>query len=134
MVAAAISTSMHGKITPSLKCRPEVPGKAVLRAAAMLDINPPHLAQVLGVSASSISRLSHGTYSLKSTKKSWELAVLVVRLHQALESIMACDEVAMRSRMWNTNTDIHGTPAEHIATVQGLVDVVGYVESSRARV
>jgi hypothetical protein len=77
--------------------RPEVLGKAVLRAAAVLDIEPARLAQVLGVSTSSISRLSRGVYSLKETQKSWELAVLMVRLYQGLETIMAGDEIAMRS-------------------------------------
>jgi len=114
--------------------RPEVLGKAVLRAANVLGIEPARLAQVLGVSTSSISRLSRGAYSLKETQKSWELAVLVVRLYQGLETIMAGDEIAIRSWMWNPNTALHATPAEHIATEQGLVDVVGYVESSRARV
>lgn len=83
----------------SLKNRPKVLGKAVLRAADVLGIEPPRLTNVLGVSISSISRLSRGVYSLKSNKKSWELAVLVVRLYQGLESIMAGDEIAMRSWM-----------------------------------
>lgn len=125
---------MHGKTASSLKNRSKVLGKSVLRAAAMLGIEPPRLAQVLGVSASSIARLSRGAYSLKETQKSWELAVLVIRLYQGLETIMAGDEVAMRSWMWNPNTALHGTPVEIIATVQGLVSVVGYVESSRSRV
>jgi hypothetical protein len=134
MVTAAGSRSIHGKATPSPKYRSEVLGKAVLRAAAVLGIEPPHLAKVLGISTSSISRLSRSAYSLKETKKSWELAVLMVRLYQALESIMVGDEIAMHSWMWNHNTALHATPAELIATVQGLVDVVGYVELSRARV
>lgn len=114
--------------------RPEVLGKAVLRAANALGIEPARLAPVLGVSTSSISRLSRGVYSLKETQKSWELAVLVVHLYQGLETIMAGDEIAMRSWMWNPNTALHAPPAEYIAAVQGLVNVVGYVESSRSRV
>ncbi len=125
---------MHGKTASSLKNRSKVLGKSVLRAAAVLGIEPARLAQVLGVSTSSISRLSRGTYSLKEIKKPWELAVLVVRLYQGLGTIMAGDEIAMRSWMWNPNTALHGTPAEIIATVQGLVSVVEYVESSRSRV
>mgnify|MGYP001587530487 CR=1 FL=1 len=112
MVATAGSASMCGKTAPSLKNRSEVPGKAVLRAAAALGIEKTHLAKVLGVSTGSISRLSRGVYSLKSNKKSWELAVLVVRLYQGLEAIMAGDEIAMRSWMWNLNTALHATPAE----------------------
>lgn len=134
MVTAARPRRSTGKATPSLKYRSEVLGKAVLHAAAVLGIEPPHLAKVLSISTSSIARLSRGAYSLKETQKSWELAVLMVRLYQALDTIMAGDKIAMRSWMWNHNTALDGIPAEHIATVQGLVDVVGYVESFRARV
>jgi hypothetical protein len=125
---------MQGKTASSLKNRSKVLGKSVLRAAAVLGIEPARLAQVLGISTSSISRLSCGTYSLKETKKSWELAVLVVRLYQGLETIMAGDEIAMRSWMWNPNTALHATPAEHIVTVSGLVNVVEYLESCQAKV
>lgn len=124
---------MHGKTASSLKNRSKVLGKSVLRAAAVLGIEPARLAQVLGVSTSSISRLSRDAYPLKETKKSWELSVLVVRLYQGLETIMAGDEVAMRSWMWSPNTALHGTPAEHIVTVSGLVGIVEYVESYLAR-
>lgn len=134
MATVAGSASMHGRTTSSRKSRSEVLGKAALSAAAVLGIEPARLAKVLGISASSISRLLHGAYSLKSTKKPWELAVLVVRLYQALESIMAGDEIAMRSWMQNHNIHLNAIPAEYIATVQGLVDVVGYVESFRSRV
>lgn len=125
---------MHEETTASLSKRSKVLGKAVLRVADVLGIEPACLAQVLDVSTSTISRLTRGTYSLKKTEKSWELAVLVVRLHQGLVSIMAGDDLAMRAWMWSPNTALHGTPAERIVTVQGLVEVVEYVESFRARV
>lgn len=124
---------MQGKTLSSLKKRPEVLGKAVLRAAAALGIEQARLALVLGVSTSSISRLAHGAYSLNETKKSWELAVLVVRLYRGLGTIMAGDEIAIRSWMWNPNTALRGSPTELIATVTGLVSVVEYVESCLAQ-
>lgn len=130
MVAAG-SACMHGE-TASLKNRSRVLGTAVLRAAGVLGIEQTRLAQVLGVSTSTISRLSRGTYSLKKTQKSWKLAVLLVRLYQGLETIMAGDEIAIRSWMWNPNTALHSVPAEHIVTVSGLMDIVEYVESCLA--
>lgn len=132
MIAAG-SASMHGKTASSLKNRSKVLGTAVLRAAGVLGIEQTRLAQVLGVSTSTISRLSRGTYSLKKTQKSWELAVLVVRLYQGLETIMAGDEIAIRSWMLNPNTALRGSPTELIATVAGLVGVVEYVESYLAQ-
>lgn len=130
MVAAG-SACMHGE-TASLKNRSRVLGTAVLRAAGALGIEQTRLAQVLGVSTRTISRLSRGTYSLKKTK-SWKLAVLLVCLYQGLETIMAGDEIAIRSWMWNPNTALHSKPAEHIITVSGLMDVVQYVESCQNR-
>lgn len=53
----------------SLTYRSKVLGKAVLRAAAGLGIEPARLAEVLGISTSSISRLSRGAYSLKRSKE-----------------------------------------------------------------
>lgn len=131
--AAANGSKIVSRKTTSSR-RAAVLGRAVLRAASILGIGPRRLAQVIGVSASSISRLSRGTYSSKRTSKSWELAALVVRLYKGLDTIMAGDKISMRFWMWSPNIDLRATPAEHIVTVQGLVSVVGYVESFRARV
>lgn len=133
MVAAAGSANLRGETAASLKNRSKVLRKAVIHAAGVLGIEQARLAQVLGVSTSTISRLSRSTYSLKKTQKSWELAVLLVRLHHGLESIMAGDKIAMRSWMWNSNTALHCTPVEHIVTVSGLMNVLQYVESCQAR-
>lgn len=112
----------------------DVLGRALLRAAAVLDIEPSRLAQVLGVSERSITRLARGAYTLKSTSKSWELAALLIRLYQGLDAMTGSDEAAMRSWMWSPNTDLLATPAEDIVTVHGLVRIVQYIEAFRAQV
>lgn len=120
-------------MTPPLR-HARVLGKAVLCVAHALDLGPTRLARALGVRPRSILRLSRGTYSLRNNSKSWTRAVLLVRLHRDLESIMACDEVAMRAWMRSPNTALHARPVVLIVTAAGLAKVASYVESSRARV
>ena len=53
--------------------------KALRNAAERLGISPGLLAKMLGVSASTVSRLYAGRYRLKPMRKEWELALLFVR-------------------------------------------------------
>ena len=45
---------------------------AVLRASALLAITQSNLAQILGLSPSTVSRMANGTYALDDQKKEWE--------------------------------------------------------------
>jgi hypothetical protein len=57
--------------------------KAVVRAAGFLGISQAALADVLGVSGATASRLVGGAYSLQpARKKEWEFALLFVRLYR----------------------------------------------------
>ena len=62
--------------------------KAVINAADILGLSQARLAQILGVSTSTVSRLHTGTYLLSSEKKEWEFAVLLVRLYRSLDAIV----------------------------------------------
>ena len=74
---------------------------AVLRASALLEITQSSLAQILGLSASTVSRMANGTYTLDDQKKEWELGALFVRLFRSLDAVigsndstrMSCPEV-----------------------------------------
>lgn len=114
--------------------RSEVLGKATLRAAARLGIHHPRLARVLGITSRSISRLGRGTYALKVNSRSWRRALLVVRLHRALETIMAGDPEAMRSWFRSHHTELRATPALCLTTAAGLAKVTHYVEAALAKV
>lgn len=46
---------------------------AVLRACALLDITQSSLAQILGLSPATISRMAGGRYALDTQRKEWEL-------------------------------------------------------------
>lgn len=114
--------------------RAHVLTKAVLKAADILGLNQVALARVLGVSASTVTRMRASQYHIEKNSKGWELATLLVRLYRGLDAIMASDETALRAWMQGPNTDLHATPAALITNITGLVQTVAYVDAHRARV
>ena len=66
------------RASPSTKLDPrQVLTGAVLRASALLEITQSGLAQILGLSPSTVSRMANGTYTLDIQKKEWELGALL---------------------------------------------------------
>lgn len=111
-----------------------VVAKATVQAAALLDVNNTILARVIGISEASVSRLRSGEYAPKAHTKPFELAVLFVRLFRGLDAIVGGDPGAARSWMRARNLALHSEPMSLIQTVQGLMQVVQYVDARRARV
>lgn len=104
--------------------------KAVARAAERLNISRAQLAKILGVSASTITRLYAGDYQLESHRKEWEFALLFVRLFRSLDSIVG-DEGTARKWLSSDNKGLNGRPIELISNTEGLVRVVHYLDASR---
>ncbi len=107
--------------------------KAVVRAAALLGLSQLQLAEVLGVSRPTVTRMGLGTYLLAPAQpKSWELGTLFVRMFRALDALVGHDEAARR---WleGANTDLGARPVELIASAEGLVRVVHYLDAHRGR-
>jgi hypothetical protein len=108
--------------------------KAVRRAAELLRLNQAVVAEILGVSTSSVSRLYAGTYLLQAErKKEWELALLFLRLFRSLDAILGHGEQA-RAWLEGTNLALSGRPVELIRTTEGLVRVIQYLDAYRGRV
>jgi transcriptional regulator with XRE-family HTH domain len=60
--------------------------KAVTRAAGLLGLTQRQVAEILGLSGPTASRLFTGKYRLSPTRaKEWELAILFVRLFRSLD-------------------------------------------------
>ncbi|WP_374474658.1 antitoxin Xre-like helix-turn-helix domain-containing protein [Zoogloea sp.] len=106
-------------------------GKAVARAAERLGLSRALLAQVLGLSPASVSRLCSGTYHLDPKRKEWDFALLLVRLFRALDSIVG-DESSARRWLASDNLALNGRPVDLIRNTEGLVRVVHYLDASRA--
>jgi uncharacterized protein (DUF2384 family) len=108
--------------------------KAVVRAASALKVSQAALADVLGISPATASRLVGGGYALDETrKKEWELALLFVRLFRSLDAIVGTSE---RAQAWlhGENRALERRPIDMIRTAQGLVNVVEYLDYHRGRI
>ena len=111
---------------------PAVVTKAAVRAADRLALSNRLLAEVLGVSEATVSRMGAGTYQLVPASKPFELAVLFVRLFRSLDAIVGGDAAVARAWLRNDNTALGATPLSLIASVSGLVNVVAYLDTRRA--
>jgi uncharacterized protein (DUF2384 family) len=108
---------------------------ATLKAAEILEINQSRLAQVVGVSAPTISRMKNGEYLLSEERKEWSLAALFVRMFRSLDSMVAGRGEDARAWLNSSNQAFdQRIPAEMIVDVQGLVHVVDYLDAARGNV
>lgn len=108
--------------------------KAMLRAAERLGLSGRQLAEIVGVSEATVSRLKRGDATLEAGTKPFELAALLVRTFRSLDAITGGDEAVARIWMRAANAALAAPPIERMATVQGLVDVASYLDARRAPV
>lgn len=108
--------------------------RATVRAARFLGLAQGELAQVIGVSAPTVSRLAHGRKQLESGSKPWQLAALFVRLFRSLDAIVGSDDAAARGWLRSENQALGGVPLELIREPAGLVRTVDYLDAARARI
>lgn len=106
--------------------------KATLRAAERLGLSARQLARIVGVSEPTVSRMKRGEALLEDGSKPFELAALLVRAFRSLDAITGGDEAVARAWMAAPNLALGAPPAQRIASVQGLVDVVTYLDTRRA--
>src|SRR5215468_921310 len=121
--------------SPILAPRPEagpVLAKALLSAGARLGLRNRQLAAIIGSSEASVSRLQHGR-GLDPDSKEGELALLFLRLYRSLDALVGGDDAKARDWLHSENAHLAGIPAERIRTVEGLVDVVQYLDAMRGR-
>lgn len=108
--------------------------KAVLRAAAHLEVTAKCLAKIIGVSEPTVSRMKKGEFALEPGTKPFELAVLFIRLFRSLDAIVGGDETLARAWLEGANTALEERPLDKIQTVLGLVDTIAYLDARRALV
>lgn len=109
----------------------QVVAKALLNAARRLDITNVELSKVIGVSESTLSRMGDENY-FPDNKKAFELAVLFIRLYRSLDTILAGDDVSSASWLRSANSALRAHPIDRIKTIEGLMDVLSYLDSRRA--
>ena len=107
--------------------------KAFVRSADRLGLSHTESARILGLSRPSVSRMATGAYVLERERgKEWELASLSVRLYRSLLAIVGTDELA-QSWLRGDNTELGASPISLVLNVQGLIQVVQYLDAYRGR-
>lgn len=104
--------------------------RAVRSAAQRLGLRNRDLARMLGTSEASISRLRAGRV-LEPSSKEGELALLFLRLYRSLDALMGGDDARARTWLHAPNEHLSGVPAKRILGVEGLIDVVQYLDAMR---
>jgi len=108
--------------------------KAVCSAAQRLGLKNRELALVVGTSEASVSRLSSGR-EVDPDSKEGELALLFLRLFRSLDALVGGDDHKARAWLQAPNAHLGNViPQERILTVEGLVDVVQYLDAMRGRI
>jgi hypothetical protein len=106
--------------------------KATLAAASRLGVRNARLAEVIGTSEASVSRLSSGR-RIDPASKEGELALLFLRLFRSLDALVGGDDAQAREWLHAGNMHLNGVPAERIRRVEGLLDVIQYLDGMRGR-
>ena len=106
--------------------------KAALAAADRLGLTARALARIIGVSEPTVSRMRRGDLGLEEGTKPFELAALLIRVFRSLDAVTGGDERVARAWVQAENLALGGVPAAKMISVQGLCDVVTYLDARRA--
>ena len=106
--------------------------KATIRVAEQLDLGQGALAKVLGISAPTVSRMFKGKWLiLEKDSKTWELAVMLVRVYRSLGAMVGGNEEHLKEWFHADNVHLGGTPADLAFTIEGLTNVARYLDAMR---
>ena len=113
----------------------QVVTRALMKAAGLLRISQGELAQIIGVSGSTVSRMKDGSAQLDVGSKPYQLAALFLRAWRSLDSILGSRDEAARVWLRSPNTSFaEARPADLLMRPEGLVRVCDYLDSRRGRI
>ena len=108
--------------------------KAIVNATLHLNLTQKDLSQIVGSSPPQISRLfNNATSCINPNTKEWECALLFLRLIRSLEAIVGEDPSQAQEWLNNYNHHLAGIPIEMIKNIQGLNEVVIYLDAMRGQ-
>ena len=82
-----------------------------------------------------VSRMRNGSFALeRGSGKPFELAALFIRLYRSVDAIVGGDESVAKAWLKNENTVLRNRPIDLIQKVQGLIDVIQYLDARRAAI
>lgn len=107
--------------------------KAVLSAASRLGLSAVKLSKIIGCSEATISRLKSGR-GIDPESKQGELALLVVRLYRSLNAILGGNDEQSRRWLQAYNHHLADVPVNRLQTVEGLIEVIHYLDAMRGKI
>jgi DNA-binding XRE family transcriptional regulator len=123
---------MASRHRPAITSDVAVVSKAALRAAERLKLTNKALAQIIGVSEATVSRMKRGEYRLEGGQKPFELAILFVRMFRSLDAMVGGDDNVAAAWLTNRNLVLQDVPIALIRSVSGLTNVIQYLDARRA--
>jgi hypothetical protein len=107
--------------------------RALMRTAQLLGLSQKDVAQIVGVSPASMSRLATGSRPLEPGSKEGECALLLIRVFRSLDALLGGRESDVRAWFHADNAHLAGIPAQRVKTVTGLVTVAEYLDAMRGK-
>jgi hypothetical protein len=101
---------------------------ALVNAGKEVGLTQSDLATIIGRDRTAFSRSG-----LDPDSKAGELALLFIRAYRALFALTGGDRDAMRHWFRTANLHTGGVPADQVRQVQGLVQVVEYLDAVRGK-
>lgn len=126
MTVAAAKTAPDGAAVVS---------RALFRAAELLGLSSADLAEIIGTSQSTLSRIRNGKREpIPLGTKEGELALLFLRVFRSLDALVGGDEAHARAWLLARNHHVGGIPLERMKKIEGLVDVAEYLDAMRGTI
>jgi uncharacterized protein (DUF2384 family) len=108
--------------------------EAAMNAAELLGVSQAHLARIIGVDPSTLSRRISRDRGLDEGTKEYEAALLWIRLFRSLDAIVGGQDASARAWLSSPNLAFAGQrPRDLIVGTEGLVRVVQYLDAHRAK-
>jgi DNA-directed RNA polymerase specialized sigma24 family protein len=109
--------------------------KALVRASARLGLtSQKELAEILGVSAPTVSRLLRGARPLDPDSNEGQRATLFLRIWRSLDALVGGDDSAATAWFHAANHHLGARPVELARKIDGLVHVADYLDAMRGKV
>jgi len=119
-------TQTHTEPTPA-----DLVTNGIRRAIEDLRLTGGDVARITGISEASVSRLRKGNWKFQEGSKSYELALMLLRVHLTLKSVVRNNVGRMRDWLKAHNDALGSAPIALLTRIQGLVKVLRHLERMR---
>ncbi|MGQ3891175.1 antitoxin Xre/MbcA/ParS toxin-binding domain-containing protein [Legionella sp. CNM-4043-24] len=125
---------MNSLINATQSERSAVLTKALLSLVDFYHLSGKDLAEIIGISEASVTRLYQGKKSISPDTKEGELCLLLLRLYRSLNAMVGNNHTKARQWLQSPNRYFGKPPFEAIKTVTGLVETVNYLDAMRGKI